>query len=125
MQVIKKLSSFISILLFGIYFLITPALAADDTPSSSGSGTVDVTAGLSNVSSADLAGKIIKIATGFGTLAGAVAALALIYLGFKLKISTEQQRAETKQHIVYVFMGLGLVAFAVLIAGFTANLMKS
>ena len=125
----KKLALITSTLLFNLFFLTIPALAADppaDISASGGSGiAIDVTAGLSNISSADLAGKIIKIATGFGALAGAVAAMVLIYLGFKLKVSTEQQRAETKQHIIYVLAGLGLVAFAVLIAGFTANLLKS
>jgi hypothetical protein len=48
----------------------------------------------------------------------------LTYLGFKLKTGGERDRAETKEHVMWVFLGLGLVGFAAVIAGFAAYMIK-
>ena len=84
----------------------------------------DITAGLNDVSAGDLAGKILKIAIGAAALSGVIAAAVLTYLGFKLKTGGEKDRAETKEHIMWVFLGLGLVGFAAVIAGFAAYMIK-
>jgi len=84
----------------------------------------DITAGLSEVSAGDLAGKILTIAIGAAALSGVVAAAVLTYLGFKLKTGGERDRAETKEHIMWVFLGLGLAGFAAVIAGFAAYMVR-
>jgi len=98
-------------------FLFTCAEALASTP--------DITSGLRDVHSSELAGKIVSIATTGAAVAGAVAALMLTYLGFKLKTSGERDRAETKEQIVWVFVGLALVGCAALIAGFAAGAIKN
>ena len=81
----------------------------------------NITAGLGNVQADTLANKIVSIAIKGAAVAGAVAAFMLTYLGFKLKTSGERDRAETKEQIVWVFIGLALVGCAALIAGFAAS----
>lgn len=84
----------------------------------------NIVVGLDQISAEALANKILKIALGVGALSGVIAAAVLIYLGFKLKTGTEKTRSETKDHIVWVFAGMGLVGFAVVIVGFAAYLIK-
>ncbi|MCF8010046.1 MAG: hypothetical protein K9L17_04660 [Clostridiales bacterium] len=84
----------------------------------------DITAGLEQVDANTLANKILKIALGVGALSGVVAATILILLGFKLKTGNERTRSDTKEHIMYVFIGLGLTGLAVLIVGFFSFLIK-
>lgn len=84
----------------------------------------DITAGLDQVDANDLANKFIMIAVGGGALSGAVAAGVLIYLGFKLKTGNERSRSDTKEHIMYVFIGMGVVGLAVMFIGFAAFLIK-
>lgn len=84
----------------------------------------DITAGLDQVDADDLANKIIFIAVGGGALSGAVAAGILIFLGYKLKTGNEKTRSDTKEHIMYVFLGMGVVGLAVMFVGFTAFLIK-
>ena len=81
----------------------------------------DITLGLGSVQADTLANKIVGIAIKGAAVAGAVAAFMLTYLGFKLKTSGERDRAETKEQIVWVFIGLALVGCAALIAGFAAS----
>ena len=97
------------------FIIAAPALAAPEP---------DITAGLENISADTLANKILKIAVGGAALAGVVAAVMLTYLGFKLKTGGERDRAETKEHVVWVFLGLALAGFAVVIAGFAAYMIK-
>jgi len=84
----------------------------------------DITAGLEQVDADELANRLIFIAVGGGALSGAVAAGLLVFLGFKLKTGNERSRSDTKEHIMYVFIGLGVVGFAVIIVGFAAFLIK-
>jgi hypothetical protein len=86
--------------------------------------TPNITAGLEKVSADDLAKKILNIAIGCAALAGVIAAVMLTYLGFKLKTGSEKDRAETKEHVVWVFLGLALAGFAAVIAGFAAFMIK-
>ena len=84
----------------------------------------DITTGLSAVTSATLATKIVTIAVNIGALAGGVAAIALVVLGFKLKSGNERARAETIEQIKYVFIGLGVVGLAIAIVGFFTSIIK-
>lgn len=97
-----------------LFSMLTPAFAVEGPK---------ITTGLDQVDSDALANKLLKIAIGGGALSGVVAAIVLIILGFKLKVGGEQSRAKTKEHIVYVFIGMGLVAFAIVITGFAAFLL--
>lgn len=85
---------------------------------------VDITAGLTEVSSNDVAKKIIYVAVGGAAISGSVAVGMLIYLGYRLKTATEQKRAEVFEHIKYVFIGLAVVSLAVVTVGFYAFLLK-
>jgi uncharacterized membrane protein YidH (DUF202 family) len=96
------------------FYTSIPALAA----------TTDITAGLSPVTAEVLAQKIVSIAITGAAVGGAVAAIMLTYLGFKLKTASERDRAETKEHVVWVFIGLALVGCAAIIAGFAATTIK-
>ena len=98
------------------FFVVTPTSLAVDAP--------NISAGLDNVSPEALAGKIISIAIGGAAMAGAVAAVMLTYLGFKLKTGGERDRAETKEHVMWVFLGLALAGFAAVIAGFAAFMIR-
>ncbi|SFH34431.1 hypothetical protein SAMN05660649_04832 [Desulfotomaculum arcticum] len=98
------------------YFLYPGISLAAENP--------DITAGLDQVDAKSLADKFILIAVGVGALSGAVAAGMLIYLGFKLKTGNERSRSDTKEHIMYVFIGLGVTGLAVMIVGFAAFLIK-
>lgn len=84
----------------------------------------DITVGLDQVDANTLADKILKIALGGGALSGVIAAGMLVFLGFKLKTGNERTRADTRDHIKWVFIGMGVVGFAVVIAGFAAFLIK-
>ena len=97
-----------------VFFTSAPVFAG--TPSAP-----DITLGLGSVNADTLANKIVSIAIKGAAVAGAVAAFMLTYLGFKLKTSGERDRAETKEQIVWVFIGLALVGCAALIAGFAAS----
>lgn len=84
----------------------------------------DIGTGLNSINTNTLADKLLKIFTGIGALSGIVATAMLIVLGFKLKVSNERDRATTKEHIMYVFIGMGIVALSVIIVGFAAFLIK-
>ena len=98
--------------------IITPVAAfAAENP--------DITTGLDDVSNTTVANKIIKIATGGGAVAGAVAVVMLICAGIKLSTSAnEKGQAEAKGMMVNVLIGLGVVGLAVMIVGFIAYLIK-
>ena len=98
--------------------IITPVAAfAADNP--------DITTGLTDVTNTTVADKIIKIATGVGAIAGAVAVCMLIYAGIKLTTApNEKGQAEAKGMMVNVLMGLGVVGLAVMLVGFVAYLIK-
>lgn len=113
----KKFILVLSVLcFFSVVASLPGALFAVENP--------DITTGLNQVDASALAEKILKIGLGAGALAGTVAAVMLIYLGFKLKIGNERSRSDTKEHIMYVFIGLALVGLAVVIVGFFAFLIK-
>ena len=84
----------------------------------------DITTGLTAVTSTTLATKIVTIAVSIGALAGGVAAIVLVVLGFKLKSGNERARAETIEQIKYVFIGLGVVGLAIAIVGFFTSIIK-
>jgi len=86
----------------------------------------DITTGLpTDVQAKTLADKIVAIATGVGALAGAIAVVALIYAGFVLTTATDERRkAEAKDLLKNIFVGLALVGLAVMIVGFVAKLIK-
>jgi len=94
-------------------------------PSALAATAADITAGLEHVTSDQLGDKIKNIAIGVAALAGVVAALVLTYLGFKLKTGGERDRAETKEHIMWVFIGLAVAGLASVIAAFAAYLITN
>lgn len=107
-----------------ITMVLTLATLAMATPVFAAASNPDITTGLGNVDSGTLANKILSIGIGVGALSGVVAAFMLIFLGFKLKTGKEDTRAKTKEHIMYVFIGMGVVALSVVIVGFAAYLIK-
>lgn len=110
----------INILLNTIFIIfIFPAVAfAAENP--------DISTGLENVDKNALADKIINIATGAGALAGAVAVVMLVYVGYRMVTATnENGRAEAKGHFVQVLLGLGVVGLSIMLVGFVCSLIKS
>ncbi|NPV89575.1 MAG: hypothetical protein HPY50_02210 [Firmicutes bacterium] len=108
-----------TLLLSAFFFLFytLPALAVDNPQIGTG---LD-----SSVDQAQLADKFLKVSTGVGALIGAVCVGVLIYNGFRLTTATnEKTRAEVKEHIVYAFGGIALVAFALVIVGFVTNILS-
>jgi len=112
------LKRFVQVKVFLLSLLVTAqcALAADNMP--------DITTGLpTDVQAKTLADKIVAIAVGAGALIGAVAVGMLIYVGFNLATATgDRKKAEIKEHATNIFIGLGVVALAVMIVGFAAKL---
>ncbi|WP_041274474.1 TrbC/VirB2 family protein [Desulforamulus reducens] len=111
----KKDKILILFSIMAILALATPCFADPANP--------DITTGLGNVDAKTLADKILKIFIGIGALSGVVATAMLIFLGFKLK-GGENARMKAKEHILYVFIGLGVVALSVVFVGFAAFLIK-
>ncbi|MBM7854964.1 hypothetical protein JOC37_001344 [Desulfohalotomaculum tongense] len=98
------------------FLLISEPSFAVDNP--------DIGTGLNQIDAKTLADKILKIALGASALSGVIATIVLIFLGFRLKTGNERVRSEVKEHIMYVFIGMGIVGFAVVLVGFAAYLIK-
>lgn len=94
------------------------ALAADDI--------VKVDAGLNTTDKTVLANKLQDIFKGIGYFIGVVAVGVLIFNGFRLAATTnEQRRAEIKSHIVWTLGAVVLVALALMIVGYVIGLVGS
>ena len=107
-------------------FLLVLFVLAQCALAQTQNGIPDITTGLlTDVQAKTLADKIVAIATGVGALAGAIAVVALIYAGFILTTATDERRkAEAKDLLKNIFIGLFLVGLAVMIVGFVAKLIK-
>jgi cytochrome bd-type quinol oxidase subunit 2 len=80
----------------------------------------------SDVQSNQLAQKIVNIALKVGELAGAVCVIMLVYAGYKfVTATTEKERAEAKELLKNIFIGLAIVSLAVMIVAFLANAIKT
>ncbi|MEW6697313.1 MAG: TrbC/VirB2 family protein [Bacillota bacterium] len=106
----------VMLLLLTFFVTAAPCLAETTGP--------DIATGLNSVDAKALADKLLKIFIGLGALSGVIATAMLIILGFKLKTGKEETRAKTKEHIMYVFVGMGVVALSVTIVGFATFLIK-
>lgn len=109
----KRIKKAVTATLFFLMYTL-PALAVD--PPDIGTGLAQ------DVSGQVLADKILGISVAVGALVGAVCVAVLIYNGFKMTTATnEQKRAEAKDHIMYAFGGVAIVALALTIVGFVIN----
>jgi len=99
------------------------ALADDDTAAGN---IVKVDAGLNTTDKTVLANKLQDIFKGIGYFIGVVAVGVLIFNGFRLASTTnEQRRAEIKSHIVWTLGAVVLVALALMIVGYVIGLVGS
>jgi amino acid transporter len=123
----KKLFNHVKKLWFALttaVFILINTTTAFATNNTNGVA-VDITAGLGQVDNATLAEKIIGIATGIGAIAGAIAVAALVYVGFRMATAVDERaRAEAKEHMMQILIGLGVIGLAVMIVGFIAYLIK-
>jgi len=98
------------------------ALADDDAAGN----IVKVDAGLNTTDKTILANKLQDIFKGIGYFIGVVAVGVLIFNGFRLASTTnEQRRAEVKSHIVWTLGAVVLVALALMIVGYVIGLVGS
>jgi len=112
----KKAASLTLIALIIILVFSVQALA--DT-------TIDIGAGLDDVSKEALANKIKDILVTIGYFAGIIAVGSLIFSGFKLATAgNENKRAEAKSQIMWTLGGVVLVGMALMIVGFVASLLS-
>jgi len=83
---------------------------ADDTP--------NIGQGINTIDPATAAGNIKNVFLSISGLAGVVGLGALVWAGFRMMTAhTDRGRAETKEHLVDIFKGLGLVGGASLLIG--------
>ena len=88
-------------------------------------GDVDIGTGITQVDKAALAARILKIGEAVGGTAGAIAVLALVFLGLKMATAAnESARAGAKEQFIWVLIGLGVIGLAVTVVGFIAWVVK-
>lgn len=87
---------------------------------------VKIGEGLNLVDTPKIAGVIIKIALGAAGITGAVAVLALLWVGLrKIGDHSRQGREEAKEHLIDIFKGLGIAGLGSLIVAFIAYLIQT
>ncbi len=87
---------------------------------------VEIDAGLNTTDKTVLANKLQDIFIGIGYFIGIIAVGVLIFNGFRLATTTnEQRRAEVKSHIIWTLGAVVLVALALMIVGYVITLVGS